>query len=199
MTKTTQQLIDTYCMKYSIVIKDGDGALFLMPFLTMIAVLDVYNEKIMPMQLKGDAKYVRKMWANEYHKFDRITLYAFDLDQLTDLSELMDGFDAWMARSFEILRDTIWNNLPLSTAKAKNDIIDTLVMNVLTQVANVMWEDTYGVPCKVLTNLENIALRLCDRLVPNLEGSVFYHPDQVELAVKALCVKMADYLEKKLK
>lgn len=170
MKATTRQLIDRFCEKYSIVLKEGDGAIFLLPFCIMICALDIFNEKVKPMPLRGAAKYQRAMWAQEYHKFERIILYAYDLDNLADLGELTDGLEQFIAHDLSILHSTIYNNLPVNSAEAKRNIIDALVINVLTQCANVIWTDVFGVECKVLTNLEHIALRLCDCLNPHLEA-----------------------------
>lgn len=199
MKQTTKQLIDTYCKKYGIVLKKGDGAVFLLPFLTMIAALDIYTDKVKPMPMKGDAKYVRKMWADEYRKFERIMTYAFDLDHLSDIGDLTDGLEDYISHDMLILRCTIWNNMPINDGARKDRIIDGLLLNVLTQCSNVMWNDIYGEECQILTNLEHIALRMCDRLQPHLEASVFHHPQQVEDAVKVLCTKMINYLEEKIR
>ena len=127
--------------------RDQDPAA-IMPFFVLDLMYGEYERAVQPLKLRHEAKRLRRIWIENYTAMNKEFFSVFSLDEQDEIIEKMDSLREYVEHDLMIARIALMeeiNDVPLD----QQDAISAVVLcNILSQVAQIIWEKVYHVKGK---------------------------------------------------
>jgi hypothetical protein len=117
----------------------------------MDAMNILYTEYVKPLPLKHKEKQIRSRWHDAYQKFISYELRAFDIDQLCELCDIMNNFEAHIHNDIEKFRVACMDRFMKYDLETRLTLSAILASNALAQSAQILHKAQRG---KVNDNIE---------------------------------------------
>lgn len=199
MNKT--EIAKSYITKKGFIPITGVGFEPMMPYIMMDVVYQTFNEEIKPLKVRNELKKYRNKWSKSYDVFNHEFFSVFDQNEVSDVIDMMDEFEEFIANDVMILRSVVMNLFSDLEFEQKKVVAACTLCNIITQSAQILWGVVYrNKRGKSTSNPQLSAIEQATHEFMN----AYYISDKVidinssaELskAVNALCVKMMQYID----
>lgn len=166
----SKSLLDTYLTYHKLAILSGSeyDCVPLMPYMLMDAMNLIYDDYIKPLDLKHNLKHLRKQWHDAYLRLTSDFFRCFNVEQQSEVVEIMDNLSEHIHNEVELLRVAVMNHFMNVDASTRVTMSAILACNHLAQSAQILWKwvrrSNRGnkLPNPHIAIVENVSLRLFD-------------------------------------
>lgn len=175
----------------------------LLPLIIMDTAYQIFCRNIKPVECRHNMQKWRNEWLRSYDRFNQSFFRCFGSEETDLMCDIMDDFDKHIEHDIFITLIQIENLLKDEPLERQEVLASAILVNVLCQCAEIVWEDTYKTAPREYRMYTDITA--CRVLIRKwLEG--YYGKNKpvirpnddrnVTMAVNILCKKLVDFLKK---
>ena len=197
---TRKEVAEKYLAGSGIRIVNGDCFEFVIPFIVLDIVYDLYGKYIRPLDVKFKLNQIKKLWKKSYDTINKDFFAHFSPDEIDWVIDFMDDFTTYLHNDITILRIQMLTQMNGIDDNGKDVVVAASLAGMLSDAALTYLVETYKRTIKkivdfpVLRDLSRYSYLFASeyyRMHGN--GNVSFNTDQITLAVQAVCNKIAKY------
>ena len=175
----------------------------LLPLIIMDAAYQIFCRNIKPVECRHNMQKWRNGWLGSYDRFNQSFFRCFDREQTDLICDIMDDFETHMEHDIFILLIQVENLLKGEPLDRQETLASAILINILCQCAEIVWEDTYRTaprefrPHPDITACRVLIRRWLEGFYGRGRPEIRLNDDRnVTMSVNILCRKLVDFLKK---